>query len=111
MSRWRPGAHRRVEAEAEGGWCYQYEPKRGAVQVLTAEELVKRLLVLVPPARMHLTHFWGVFAPNAKRRPAVVSQRAVRGDGSRDWSPLRVRLRRAGGRLCRQAGEGCSQRP
>lgn len=33
---------------------------------LTKEELVARLAALVPPPRMHLVHYYGVLAPNAR---------------------------------------------
>lgn len=40
--------------------------------VLTALELTRRLAALVPPPRVHLMHFAGVFAPRAKLRRHVV---------------------------------------
>ncbi len=39
---------------------------------LTKEELVARLAALVPPPRMHLVHYYGVLAPNARHRRYVV---------------------------------------
>lgn len=44
--------------------------------VMTGKELVRKLAVLVPPPRVHLVRFHGVFAPNAKHRAQVVPQRA-----------------------------------
>jgi Putative transposase len=41
---------------------------------LSGEELVGRLTALVPPPRMHLVHFYGILAPNAKLRSRVVPQ-------------------------------------
>lgn len=40
----------------------------------SGEELVGRLAALVPPPRMHLVHYCGVLAPNAKLRSKVVTQ-------------------------------------
>jgi hypothetical protein len=40
--------------------------------VLDGPELVGRLAALVPPPRFHLTRYYGVFAPRAKLRRAVV---------------------------------------
>lgn len=43
--------------------------------VLTGLELVEKLAVLVPPPRIHLVRFHGVFAPNAKLRKLVVPEK------------------------------------
>jgi hypothetical protein len=40
--------------------------------VLEGVELVGRLAALVPPPRVHLTRYYGVFAPRSKLRPEVV---------------------------------------
>ncbi len=42
----------------------------------TAEQLVKRLLWLIPPARLHLTNFHGVFASHSNARTALLPQAA-----------------------------------
>ena len=39
--------------------------------VLTAEQLLKRLIALIVPKGLHLTNFHGVFAPAAASRSAV----------------------------------------
>ena len=39
---------------------------------MTGKELTKKLAVLVPPPRVHLVRFHGLFAPNAKLRAKVV---------------------------------------
>jgi len=44
--------------------------------VLTAEQLVKRLIWLIPPARLHLTNFHGVFASHSKARSALLPRAA-----------------------------------
>jgi hypothetical protein len=44
--------------------------------VLTPLELTRRLAALVPPPRVHLLHFAGVFAPRAKLRRHVVPRKA-----------------------------------
>jgi len=51
---------------------YEYATKKGPVLVLTAHALVKRLVALVPPARVHLTSSHGVYAANARLRPVVL---------------------------------------
>ncbi len=65
-----PVAEERLERLPDGR--YQYATKKGAVLVLTAEALVKRLVALVPPARLHLTSSHGVYAANARLRPVVL---------------------------------------
>lgn len=50
---------------------YEYSPKKGTVFTLTAEALVRRLVALLPPARLHLTSHHGAYAPNARLRPLV----------------------------------------
>jgi hypothetical protein len=45
------------------------------------QDLMARLAALVPPPRMHLTRFHGVFAPHSKLRAAVTP--AHRGVGSK----------------------------
>ena len=50
---------------------YEYTPKKGTVFTLTAEALVRRLVALLPPARLHLTSHHGAYAPNARLRPLV----------------------------------------
>jgi hypothetical protein len=49
--------------------------------VLEPLDLMARLAALVPPPRMHLTRFHGVFAPHSKLRAAVTP--AHRGAGSK----------------------------
>jgi hypothetical protein len=56
---------------------YAYETKKGVTLVLTAEQLVKRLLWLIPPPRLHLTSFHGVFASHSKVRADLLPQVAV----------------------------------
>ena len=65
-----PVAEERLKRLPDGR--YQYATKKGAVLVLTAEALVKRLVALVPPARLHLTSSHGVYAANARLRPVVL---------------------------------------
>ena len=50
---------------------YEYSPKKGTAFTLTAAALVRRLVALLPPARLHLTSFHGGYAPNASLRPLV----------------------------------------
>ncbi len=41
----------------------EYTPKKGVSFTVTAQQLVRRLVSLVPPAKTHLTSFHGVYAP------------------------------------------------
>ena len=41
--------------------------------MLTAEQLVRRLVALIVPKGLHLTNFHGVFAPAAAARPTLAS--------------------------------------
>ncbi|MDP3236865.1 MAG: transposase [Myxococcales bacterium] len=52
---------------------YEYTPKKDVAFVVTAEQLVRRLVSLVPPAKTHLTSFHGVYAPHAALRPLVTA--------------------------------------
>jgi hypothetical protein len=54
--------------------------------VLEPLDLMARLAALVPPLRMHLTRFHGVFAPHSKLRAAVTSAR--RGVGATQRTPV-----------------------
>ena len=50
---------------------FEYSPKKGTPFTLSAAALVRRLVALLPPARLHLTSFHGGYAPNASLRPLV----------------------------------------
>ena len=52
---------------------YQYLTKKGMRLTLTAADLVRRLVWLTPPRRLHLTNFHGVFSSHSKAR-AVITQ-------------------------------------
>jgi len=64
-----PVAECRLQRVEDGR--YQYTPKKGPAFTLTAAALVRRLVALVPPPRLHLTSFHGVYAPHAALRPLV----------------------------------------
>jgi hypothetical protein len=70
-----PIAESRLSLREDGKYAYQ--TKRGAVLVLTAEQLVKRLVWLIPPKGLHLTNFHGVFASHAKARAEVLPKFAA----------------------------------
>jgi hypothetical protein len=53
---------------------YRYTPKKGPAFTVTAVALVKRLVALLPPPNRHLTSFHGVYAPNARLRPVVITK-------------------------------------
>ncbi len=73
-----PVAESRLSRREDGKYVYQ--TKRGVVLVLTAAQLVKRLLWLIPPARMHLVSFHGVFASHAKERATVTRRPEATGE-------------------------------
>jgi hypothetical protein len=66
-----PVAESRLKSLADGR--YQYTPKKGVSFTVTAQQLVRRLVSLVPPAKTHLTSFHGVYAPHAALRPLVTA--------------------------------------
>src|SRR4051794_33502977 len=55
-----PIAEKRLSRRKDGR--YEYRTKRGPTLVLSAGQLVKRLVALVPPRGVHLTCYHGVFA-------------------------------------------------
>jgi hypothetical protein len=66
--------------------------------VLEPLDLMARLAALVPPPRMHLTRFHGVFAPHSKLRAAVtpahrgVGSKAVPADPDKPITPRHVAM-------------------
>ena len=66
----------RLSRDDDGRFRYRMKRTvRGKVElVLTGVELVAKLAILIPPPRVHLTRFHGVFAPNAKLRSLVVKK-------------------------------------
>ena len=64
-----PIAESRLSRREDGR--YAYETKRGVTLVLTAEQLVKRLVALIVPKGLHLTNFHGVLAPAAAARSTL----------------------------------------
>lgn len=65
-----PIAESRLSRREDGR--YAYETKKGVTLVMTAEQLVRRLLWLIPPRGLHLTNFHGVFASHARARSSVL---------------------------------------
>ena len=65
---------RRSLEDAVSGWHHTHI-------VLEPLHLMARLAALVPPPRMHLTRYHGVFAPHSKLRAAVTP--AGRGKGKK----------------------------
>lgn len=103
-----PVAEERLQRLPDGR--YQYATKKGAVLVLTAHALVKRLVALVPPARVHLTSSHGVYAANARLRPVVLQpepQSAAPAPSSvKEEAPDKAKPRRPPRLVLRQAQEG-----
>ena len=78
-----PVATERLALTASGQLCYTLKtPCRDGTTHIVLEPLdfMARLAALVPPPRMHLTRYHGVFAPHSKLRAAVTS--AHRGMGA-----------------------------
>ena len=65
-----PVAESRLSRRDDGK--YAYETKKGGTLGLTAAQLVRRLLWLIPPARLHLTSFHGLLSSHAADRAAVL---------------------------------------
>lgn len=65
-----PIAQSRLSRRDDGR--YSYATKKGVTLVLTAQQLVRRLLWLIPPAKFHLTSFHGVLSSHAASRAAVL---------------------------------------
>lgn len=73
-----PLALERLSRREDGKLEYRLKkPSRGAATtlVMTPVQLLKRLCALVVKPRIHLTRFFGVFAPNSGARAQVVAQR------------------------------------
>jgi len=70
----------RLSLREDGKLLYRLKkpaPGGASTLVMTPLQLLKRLCALVLKPRLHLTRFFGVFAPNANARAAVVSQRPL----------------------------------
>jgi len=65
-----PIAESRLSRRDDGK--YAYETKKGVTLVLSSDQLVRRLLWLIPPARFHLTSFHGVLSSHAAARASVM---------------------------------------
>jgi len=84
-----PVAEERMALTASGHARYTLKtPYRDGTTHIVLEplDLMARLAALVPPPRMHLTRFHGVFAPHSKLRAAVTP--AHRGIGAPQQSSL-----------------------
>lgn len=87
-----PVASERLALTASGQVRYTLKtPYRDGTTHIVLEplDLMARLAALVPPQRMHLTRFHGVFAPHSKLRAAVTP--AHRGLGAARSSRPRIR--------------------
>lgn len=80
-------ALKRLSMAPDGRLVYRIkEPRGGSLWLLlTPDELMARLAILVPPPRVHAVRYHGVFAPNAKVRRQVVPapEEHVRGGRAR----------------------------
>ncbi len=69
-----PIAESRLSRRDDGK--YSHETKKGITLLLTSEQLVRRLLWQIPPARLHLTSFHGLFSSHAAARATVMPSAA-----------------------------------
>jgi hypothetical protein len=70
-----PLAKGRLHETMDGRYALELKtpwPDGTRVIFFSGEELVARLSALVPPPRMHMVHYFGVLAPNARLRKQVV---------------------------------------
>jgi hypothetical protein len=72
-----PLAKGRLHETMDGKYAFELKttwPDGTRIIFFSGEELVARLTALVPPPRMHLVHYFGVLAPNARLRKQVVPE-------------------------------------
>jgi hypothetical protein len=93
-----PLASSRLSALPDGRllYCLKKAHAGSAVHlVFSPVDFLAKLAAIVPPPRIHLVRFHGVFAPNAKERPLVVPvapvERERKGDTPRKGEPVRER--------------------
>ena len=70
-----PVATSRLTQAADGRYAYSLRrplPDGRTTLVLTGHELMGRLAALIPPPRVNMVRYHGVFAPKARLRPFVV---------------------------------------
>jgi hypothetical protein len=87
-----PVAESRLTRRDDGK--YAYETKKGVTLVLTAAQLVRRLIALIPPARFHLTSFHGVLSSHAKARADVLPKLAVPPKAAVEPAPAATKTRK-----------------
>lgn len=83
-----PVAEERLALTAQGQvrYCLKTPYRDGTTHiVLEPLDFIARLAALVPPPRLHLTRYHGVFAPHAALRAAITP--AGRGSGRRAQAP------------------------
>ena len=72
-----PLAKGRLHETIDGKYAFELKtPWSDGTRMIffSGEEFVARLTALVPPPRMHMVHFYGVLAPNAKFRKLIVPE-------------------------------------
>jgi len=72
-----PLAKGRLHETMDGKYAFEVKaPWSDGTRIIffSGEELVARLSALFPPPRMHLVHYFGVLAPNARLRKQVVPE-------------------------------------
>jgi len=73
----------RLQAHEDGSYTYRMKRRFSdgrEVLRFSGEDLLLRLIALIPPPRVHLVRYAGIFAPNARGRRALTGQ-GRRGDG------------------------------
>ncbi|RMH18936.1 MAG: hypothetical protein D6701_05575 [Gemmatimonadetes bacterium] len=92
-----PLATSRLTQAADGRYAYSMRrplPDGRTTLVLTGHELMGRLAALIPPPRVNMVRYHGVFAPKAKLRPFVVPEAPASEQGSEVEGPPIAVLKR-----------------
>ena len=104
----------RLEAHDDGGYTYRMKRRfADGRQVLrfTGEALLRRLIALIPPPRVHLVRYAGIFAPHALSRYALTGrglhERPTPAPGAELHEQRRIYLLA----LCRARGPSDPERP
>ena len=90
-----PIAESRLTLREDGR--YEYQTKKGVTLVLTAAQLTRRLISLIPPVRLHLVNFYGAFSSHSNARSTLLPKAApleqAKASGTTATSPKTKRPR------------------
>lgn len=84
-----PISEERLSRNDDGN--YQYLTKKGHTLTLTAADLVRRLIWLTPPRRLHLTNFHGVFSSHSKARALITHKPPASDDATPRMTKVKKR--------------------